>query len=237
MDTNKNLYTVIYSVIMVVVVAVVLALAAYLLKDRQQRNIEIETKEMILRSAGLASEAESASDYASYIEGEYDKYITDTTVTSGGESLPLHISRKDGESFYILPLHGTGLWGPIWGYITLRNDFNTVYGIVFDHKSETPGLGAEINTSEFSDQFKGKKIFEEGDFVSVMVVKGGAAGAGDPHKVDAISGGTITSKGVEDMLKSSIGKYLDYFNSNKINPAAVSDSTLTNQPDTTGQNK
>ncbi|MCK9304671.1 MAG: NADH:ubiquinone reductase (Na(+)-transporting) subunit C [Bacteroidales bacterium] len=236
MDTNKNLYTVIYSIIMVVVVAVVLALAAYLLKDRQQRNIEIETKDMILRSAGLASQAESAADYASYIEGEYDKYITDTTVTSGGESLPLHISRKDGESFYILPLRGTGLWGPIWGYITLMNDFNTVHGIVFDHKGETPGLGAEIKTSEFSDQFKGKKLFEGTNFVSVLVVKGGT-GAIDPHKVDAISGGTITSKGVEDMLKSSISKYLEYFNSNKINPAEVSDSTFINLPDTTGQNK
>ncbi len=214
MDTNKNLYTIIYAVIMVVVVAVVLALASYLLKERQQRNVEIETKEMILNSVGLAAGADAAKDYASYIESEYDKYITDTSIVSSGETLPMFVTRKDGETFYTIPLKGTGLWGPIWGYITLKSDFNTIYGIVFDHKGETPGLGAEITTTQFTGQFRDKKIFEGENFVSVAVLKEGT-GESTPHRVDAISGGTITSKGVEDMLKVCISRYLDFFKNTK----------------------
>lgn len=210
MDTNKNLYTIIYSTVLVIVVAVVLALASYLLKDRQQRNVAIETKLMILRSVHLGRNADKAKDKATYIEQEYAKYITDSSITEGDKNLPIYICRLENqEKFYIVKLHGAGLWGPIWGYISLKSDLNTVYGAVFAHKGETPGLGAEIATPGFSDQFADKKIFEGENFVSIQVVKGGAA-KGD-HQVDAISGGTITSKAVEAMLKSSIGEYLNFF--------------------------
>jgi len=210
MDTNKNLYTIIYSTVLVIVVAVVLALASYLLKDRQQRNVAIETKLMILRSVHLGRNADKAKDKATYIEQEYAKYITDSSITEGDKNLPIYICRLENqEKFYIVKLHGAGLWGPIWGYISLKSDLSTVYGAVFAHKGETPGLGAEIATPGFSDQFADKKIFEGENFVSIQVVKGGAA-KGD-HQVDAISGGTITSKAVEAMLKSSIGEYLNFF--------------------------
>ncbi len=215
MDTNKNLYTVVYATIMVVVVAVVLALASSLLKERQQRNIEIERKQMILRSVHLAQDAAKSGDKDSYIEQEYKKYITDTIIIKKGKELALYICKVESdEKFYIIPLHGTGLWGPVWGYISIKSDFNTVYGAVFDHKSETPGLGAEIATPEFSGHFRDKRIFDEkGEFVAIKVVKGGAA-AGNYHQVDAISGGTITSQAVEQMIYKNIREYLDYFTAN-----------------------
>lgn len=214
MDTNKNSYTIIYAVIMVIVVAVVLALAASLLKERQQRNVEIERKQMILKSVKLASEASAAADKDSYIEQEYAKYITDSSIVRDGAELTLYICNSDnGEKFYVIPVRGAGLWGPVWGYVSLKDDYNTIYGAVFDHKSETPGLGAEISTDAFASQFGGKSIFDSnGNYVSVKVVKGGAK-AGSQHEVDAISGGTITSQAVEEMLFKNINEYLDFFSS------------------------
>lgn len=215
MDTNKNLYTILYATGMVVVVAVVLALASSLLKESQQRNIEIERKQMILRSVHLAADANTVDDKDSYVEQEYAKFITDSSINDGEKKLILYICKlESGERFYIIPLHGVGLWGPVWGYISLKNDFNSVYGATFDHKSETPGLGAEISTNEFSNQFENKRIFDQnGEFVSVKVVKGGAK-EGNYHQVDAISGGTITSKAVEDMLFKNISEYMNFFSEN-----------------------
>lgn len=212
MDTNKNLYTILYATGMVVIVAVVLAFAASLLKERQQRNVEIERKQMILRSVHLGLEASSVKDKDSYIEQEYAKFITDSSITGAdGKNLVIYISSG---RYYIIPLRGVGLWGPVWGYISLSDDFNTVYGATFDHKSETPGLGAEIATDIFARQFENKKIFNSnGDFVSVQVVKGGA-GEGNLHQVDAISGGTITSKAVEEMLYKNIKEYMEFFAAN-----------------------
>jgi len=211
MDTNKNLYTIIYATVLVVLVAVILALASYLLKDRQQRNVSIETKQMILKAVHLAQDPEKLKkDKDNYIESEYAKYIKDTIITTGSKTLPLFICNIDSSRYYIVPLHGTGLWGPIWGYIALKSDFNTVYGAVFDHKGETPGLGAEIATAKFQEQFKDKQIFEGDNFISISVVKGGAE-KGNPHQVDAISGGTITSRAIESMLKTCISEYLDFF--------------------------
>jgi Na+-transporting NADH:ubiquinone oxidoreductase subunit C len=238
MDTNKNSYTVIYATVLVVFVAVVLALASYLLKDRQQRNVAIETKQMILKSVKLGMDAETAPDKASYIEEQYAKYITDTTVTAEAGNLNLFICTMDsGEKMYIVPVHGTGLWGPIWGYVALKGDFSTIYGTTYDHKSETPGLGAEINTPVFNQQFEGKQIFKDGKFVSVMVVKGGA-NPESTNEVDAISGGTITSKAVEAMLQSSISEYLAFFKAKleeaaKATPAPA-DSTVSATADSTG---
>jgi len=215
MDTNKNLYTIIYSTVLVVLVAVVLALASYLLKDAQQRNISIETKQMVLKAVHLGEDAAKLeADKAGYIEGEYSKYITDTTIKGAETNLPLYICRQDQNTYYIVPLTGNGLWGPIWGYIALKGDINTVYGAVFNHKGETPGLGAEIATPKFSDQFADKQIFDGDNFVSISVVKGGAQ-KGNPHQVDAISGGTITSKALEGMVKTCLDKYMDYFKSVK----------------------
>ena len=231
MDTNKNLYTIIYAAVMVIVVAVVLALASSLLKERQQRNVELERKQMVLVSVHLASDAGTVEDKGSYVEDLYAKHITDSSIVEDGKNLILYVCKmENNDKYYIIPLRGTGLWGPVWGYISLKSDFNTVYGAVFDHKSETPGLGAEIATPMFYNQFMDKQIFDNnGKYVSVQVIKGGAA-QGNTHAVDAISGGTITSKAVEDMLLKNIGDYLAFF---KANLQAASENNATGETDST----
>ncbi len=129
-------------------------------------------------------------------------------------SFPLYICNKDGKTFYIIPLQGKGLWGPIWGNIALEKDFRTVYGVTFGHKGETPGLGAEIATQAFQDQFEGKTIFDDNyNFTSIKVVKGGVVtmpADQQIHGVDAISGGTITSTAVSDMIKDCLSNYEAY---------------------------
>ncbi|MEL6636403.1 MAG: NADH:ubiquinone reductase (Na(+)-transporting) subunit C [Bacteroidota bacterium] len=126
---------------------------------------------------------------------------------------PLFVYKKDGKEFYILSIRGNGLWDEIWGYVALESDWNTVAGAAFDHQGETPGLGAEIkdNTS-WAAQFKGEKIFDnQGNYVSIAVVKGGAAPS-NPHAVDGISGATVTANGVGEMLERGLKYYLPYIN-------------------------
>ena len=127
----------------------------------------------------------------------------------GGVNYPLFVLKKGGENVYVVPMVGTGLWGPIWGYVTVAADGKTVVGAVFDHKSETPGLGAEINQASFQKPFEGKSIFDEsGEFTGIKVMKGGAKGS--EHGVDAISGGTITSNGVTEMIVRTLKIYEPY---------------------------
>ena len=121
---------------------------------------------------------------------------------------PLYVAEKDGKTYYVIPLRGAGLWGPIWGYLSLEEDLNTVYGAVFDHKAETPGLGAEIKYPIFTDQFKGKKILDDqGNFLGIDVRKGGST---TDYEVDGISGGTITSDGVEVMILDCLKSYFPF---------------------------
>ena len=112
----------------------------------------------------------------------------------------------EGSQKYIIPMQGTGLWGPIWGYLAVEADGSTIYGSEFGHQGETPGLGAEIVMLSFREQFIGKELIKEGHFRSVAVVKPGQA-TSDRDYVDGISGGTITSKGVDAMLLNSVGQY------------------------------
>lgn len=131
---------------------------------------------------------------------------------------PIFEAEINGDTLYIIPLQGNGLWGPIWGNITFQSDFSTVKGVSFGHKGETPGLGAEISLPVFEDQFPGKEIMSENDeFTSISVIKGGVANSSiDPaHGVDAISGGTITSVGVHNMLRNNLSNYIAYFKNHK----------------------
>ena len=130
-------------------------------------------------------------------------------------NLPVYVcTDDDGSKKYVFPVRGTGLWGPIWGYVAMQADFVTIAGAVFDHQGETPGLGAEINTSNFQEQFTGKKIFNaSGKFVSIQVNKAGIPET--ESSVDAISGGTITSKGLEQMLYDCLSLYSTYINTQK----------------------
>ncbi len=239
MKKQSNLYIFLYSSVMVIVVAALLALASTVLKPFQQKNIETEKKLDILKSVGRASEVESVENKHEYVGGEFDAVIIEQLVVNsngervqgvdpftvdlkvefdkpeGSQNLPIYVAQlEDGSKKYILPLLGRGLWGPIWGYISLNDDYNTVYGASFAHKSETPGLGAEISTIEFQSQFKGKQIFENEKFVSISVIKGGAK-PDNSHGVDAVSGGTITSQGLQDMIEKCLKGYQEFFKKSK----------------------
>lgn len=229
MKEFSNKYIFIFSSALVIVVAVLLSLAATMLQPRQERNLEIEKKQSMLESIGIASTVENAEElYDKYIQkgfiinskGELaDSSINAFTVALRAEQrkplteqlLPVfNAESEDGEPLTIIPVEGKGLWGPIYGFVSVESDMNTVHGVTFDHKGETPGLGAEINTTPFESMFRGKKLYESDKFVSIGIKKGRAR-PDDPHSVDAISGGTITSKGLEEMLLHGLGKYNDYF--------------------------
>lgn len=237
---DSNTYIFLYASAMVVIVAAVLSAVSTLLKPYQDLNVEMAKKLDILRSVEKAEMLEQADNRTDYINEEYERYIVDSYVIDhNGEvqegidafevnvreenrspveqrNLPIFVARDDdGRENFIIPVYGRGLWGPVFGYIALEDDYNTIFGVIFDHEGETPGLGAEISTPVFEDQFKGKKIFdEEGEFVSVDVVKPGAVSLNE-HRVDGISGGTITGNGVDAMLEDTLGSYVAYFRTQK----------------------
>lgn len=227
---SSNNYVLTFAVIMTLVAAVLLAGAATFLKPMQDANRKKEKQQNILTLVGKTGE----NDYK-----RFDELITSLVIDENGDvvegikafdidlamdkrikakdaahklNYPLYVFEENGKKTYILQLAGVGLWGPIWGYVALDEDGKTIKEVVFDHKGETPGLGAEINTTAFESQFQNKRIFNENnEFVSVQVTKG-AKPEGEMHKVDAISGGTITSNGVSNMLMEDIQFYLAYLN-------------------------
>lgn len=147
------------------------------------------------------------------VEGEQAEKINMAAEEKKPEAerhYPLFIFKGDKGNLYLLSLRGMGLWDKIWGTIAIQDDFNTVAGASFGHLAETPGLGAEIKDNlNFPKQFQGKTIYKDGQFVSVGVIKGGARDKA--HEVDAISGATITSRGVHDMMGKGLKPYLPYF--------------------------
>lgn len=240
MYTNGYIFR--YAAILVIVAAALLSLAAILLKPFQERNLAIEKMRGILTSAQVteANAGNAIPLFNKYIVEELvldpQGNVVNTYTKSPKENapafklnlkkeyynksqkkpykLPLYIAEKDGKKIYIIPMRGTGLWGPIWGNIALTSNFKTVIGVFFDDESETPGLGGEIAKPKFQKQFVGKTIFDNnGKFTSIEVVKGGIqklAPSQQIHGVDAISGGTITSKGVDAMLRNVLESYLPY---------------------------
>lgn len=221
MNKQGNTYTFLYSVILVVVVAALLSIVSLSLQPRQDENRQNEKRQNILSAIHVTSTAENSAElFNKYIKEQFilnakgeeiDGKAFDVDIAkeykkaSDKRQLPVFVANIDGTDKYILPIYGAGLWGPIWGYISLDDNKTTVYGTFFDHQGETPGLGAEITTPGFNEQFKSKEIFSGNELTSIHIIKGGnASGA---NEVDAISGGTITSKGVEAMLKN----YLTYY--------------------------
>ncbi len=236
MNTNSNAYTFIFAIIMVIVVAGLLAFTSMSLKDKQQSNVRNEKMQSILSSIGVDVERDAAeASFKKYITKQLaltDKGTVDESVDAFKINLkneikkdpdqqryPMYLAEKEGKQIYIVPLQGKGLWDDIWGYLALDTDKNTIIGASFDHKGETPGLGAEIRQSWFEDQFIGKTIlkepgdFSEANFISVKTIKGGAK-PDDAHGVDAISGGTITSDKLSKMISERMARYLPYFAKN-----------------------
>ncbi len=224
-NVNSNIYIVIYSVVMVVVVAVLLAVTSLSLQERQAANALNEKKQQIVKALGedpltasydaVVAESALLDKNGNTISGKSDAEIfealNDLTASFAAGEFPIF---KAANGSVVIPVYGAGLWGPIWGYIALEPDMNTVKGIVMDHSGETPGLGAEITTDKVQSSFVGKTIFEGNNFVSVTMRKGGAT---NNHEVDAISGGTKTCDGVNSMLHSGLSNYLTYLNANKSN--------------------
>lgn len=229
--TNTNGYTFTFAIIMVIVVGTVLAFAATSLQPMQYENMRNDKMQQILATVGIQTEAAEAQEM-------YDRYITEEIVLDNSgqvkegeeafnidlakelkrspaeQNFPLYIADVDGEKFYIVPLRGAGLWNAIFGYISLKDDVNTIKGVVFDHLGETPGLGAEITQEWFRERFADEKIFDDtGNLVGVSVAKGPPSTSKDDNKVDAISGATITGDGVSDMISERLQHYLPYFES------------------------
>ena len=222
-NTNSNSYTIIYASVMVIVVAFILAFTSAALSERQQKNERLDKMKQILSSLNIQASNDNEAETLFY-----EKVKNDQIINSAGEilaekggfeivvkkelaeplenrQLPLYVCDIDGETKYVLPLYGSGLWGALWGYVALNDDKDTVYGIYFSHESETPGLGAEIADPHFQDQFTGKLLMKDNN-IALSVVKSGRV-SDTNYQVDGITGGTITSNGVDEMLKRCLGQY------------------------------
>lgn len=227
-NIDSNGYTFGYAIVMTLVVAIALAGVSTGLRPIQKKEEDIDKKKSILNAVAPITDK-------SLVEAEYAKRIKEIVVDASGKEvsgvsafdieikkeykkpvserkLPLYVYTTDSnEKNYILPLHGAGLWDEIWGFVAVKGDFNTVIGSAYDHKGETPGLGAEIKTDWFQNQFKGKKLAKDNEF-ALKILKGkGNPIEGKPFQVDGISGATITGDGVQDMLVKGYNSYTKYF--------------------------
>ena len=239
MNTNSNVYTVIYTTIIVVVVAAVLAFASSSLKSKQTANIKAETLSQMMTAAGLGDKESSSkmgndavlSTYSDNIEEAFainvngekvrdlktakneieliDNFKPENKAILNGGEAHLPVY-KFKSGVTVIPVYGAGLWGPIWGYIALQQDLKTIVGAYFDHESETPGLGAKIkDEASFKEQFAGKVFDLEDSSVLFEIVKGGAP-EGSENKVDAISGATMTCNGLNKAINTWVGAYANY---------------------------
>ncbi|MDP2540349.1 MULTISPECIES: Na(+)-translocating NADH-quinone reductase subunit C [Tenacibaculum] len=238
--TDSNLYTVLFAIGMVLVVGALLAFTASSLRPTIDANKRIEKQQNILYAMGVNENDETSVEFVSKdkVAEEFAKYIKKQLVIEGDNvsedaeaylidikkqqtaakegktrKLPLFVGEKEGKTFYIAPIRGKGLWDAIWGYVAMDKNM-VVQGVFFDHKGETPGLGANIKQRYFMDDFIGEDLMNNGSFKGISVSKSN----NDPknedkndNEVDAIAGATITGNGVAAMIKSEIGLYVPYF--------------------------
>ncbi len=234
-NKESNSYIFMYSTILVVVAAAVLAVAAVGLRPFQKKNQEIEKMQQLLTAVGIENDVKNAEElYKKYfvqelavnkkgeilstyenetLKGEVRPFNVELSkeLAKGEEAmLPIFICNQEGKTVYVVPVHGKGLYDAIWGNVAIEEDLNTVRGVLFDHKGETPGLGAEITNPAFPAQFKGKKIFENEE-VKLAVVKGQKTEEEKQYQADAVTGATNTSNGVSNMLKDCLSNYVEYF--------------------------
>lgn len=197
MKTNSNTYTIIYSSVMVIVVAFLLAFVYQALKPMQDANVALDLKKQILYSLNLRDLDNAQA------ERTYNEVVKREEQVDGNT---LYVCEVDGRPKYVIPLKGMGLWGGISGFIAVNDDRQTVYGAYFNHESETAGLGAEIKDNRaWQEKFRGKHLFKKGSADVALAVK---KKVDDPDtQVDAVTGATLTSNGVSDMLREGIEKY------------------------------
>jgi len=247
---QSNTYVIVYSAVLTVILGLLLSGSAQILGPRQQEAIALDKKKQILGAVISAEEIGAMTPdqlnefYNSHISSTVvdinGEEVTEDGVTAEKVEIakdykkpadqrdyPVFIYHAEGKpdevESYILPLYGAGLWDAIWGYIALETDMNTVGGITLAHAGETPGLGARITEGEVQARYVGKKIFDEsGDLVAVQMMKGeGKDYSADPHKVDGMSGATITGNGVNNMLKAYLSHYEAYINAHSSKSAVA----------------
>lgn len=241
--TDKNTYTLLFAVAMVVLVGALLAFTSSTLAPNIKTNKELEKQQNILYAMGVNENDESSAVFVSTdrVESLFMEYITKQLEVQGGavkendqaflidvkkeqansksgkvRKLPVFIGEKDGKTYHIVPIRGKGLWDAIWGYVAM-DDQMVIQGAIFDHKGETPGLGANIKQRFFMDDFVGEHLLDaSGNFKGITVSKSNADPKNDDktdNEVDAIAGATITGDGVSAMIKSDLKLYLPYFKS------------------------
>ena len=198
LNTNSNTYIIIYSAVLVVIVAFLLAFVFQALKPMQDANVALDVKKQILYSLNIRGlDGEEA-------EAKYKEVVKEEVEAEG---LKYYACEIDGQPKYVFPLIGMGLWGGISGFLSVNEDLNTVFGAYFNHESETAGLGAEIKDSQaWQEKFQGKKIFDANGEVALSVVKK----VDNPDtQVDCVTGATLTSNGVSDMLRDCMKEYMN----------------------------
>lgn len=234
--TDSNSYTVIFAIIMVVIVGTLLAGVSSALSNKISENRKFEKQQNVLYAMGVnrnqnttlgegdvtfVPTTEVTAEFKKYIKGQYfiknneaiETDLIEDSKWTADKGMPLFVGEKEGKNFYIIPVFGKGLWDAIWGYVAVDKEL-VVQGVFFDHKGETAGLGSNIKERFFMDDFIGEHLLDiSGKFQSVE----GSKSNGDPEnkrkedgKVDAIAGATLTVNGVNDMIKSGVGAYVDY---------------------------
>lgn len=236
---QSNVYIIIYAAILTVICGGLLALASEGLKEKQQFNVALEQKKNILSTVVEIKEgqdvntiyAQRVKEFVVDFEGNVKQGLRPQEVNLSAEYkkparerlLPIYEFMNEADSskidYVVLPVYGFGLWNDIWGFVALESDMNTIKGVTFDHKGETPGLGARITTdAEIPARYKGKSIYESGKLVSVTMMKGeGNDYSDNPHRVDGMSGATLTAKGVNNMLIDYFSSYENYLKKKKAN--------------------
>lgn len=225
LDTGSNVYTIVYASVMVIIVAFLLAFVSSVLKPAQEANVENDTKGQILTSLNIDIKANGynvAKEFESSVKDmlwngseliPYDgKFLSAYGSAIKAGELHVFVAEVGGETKYVLPVTGRGLWGGLWGYIALNADKKTVFGTYFYHTSETAGLGARIGERWFQEQFNGKPLFagDDTENIALSVVKAGASKA--ETEIDGVTGATLTSDGVSAMVKDGLTTYISFIN-------------------------
>ncbi len=232
---QSNSYIILYAMAITVVCGGLLAFASVSLKEKQDANIAMEKKQNILSSVLTLKEGDDINVlYSSQVKGfvlDYSGSVKEGMIpeqvdlakeykkSPADRLLPVYEFRNQSDStkieYAVMPVYGYGLWNNIWGFVAVKSDFSTIQGVKFQHAGETPGLGARIVSDEIQDRYKGKTIFDSGSLISVVMEKGeGKDYAASPHKVDGMSGATLTAKGVNNMLKDYLACYESYLKKN-----------------------
>lgn len=229
LNTNSNVYTIVYASVMVIIVAFCLAFISDVLRPTQEANVANDKRGQILAALNIRDVDDVQAKFNEVVikdivvntNGEVisdkDGFNVDskdiTAKDDADKKLPVYISKVGNDTLYVLPLYGRGLWGGLWGYLALKPDFKTVYGAYMSHEGETAGLGARIVETQFQEKFQNKIAYTDSTYSEVVL--GVKKKVENPaSEVDAITGATLTSNGVDEMFKTSLAPYKQYFLNN-----------------------